>query len=102
MSGLRQAIVCYLQTSALRYSSKREHGKQSKSSLTPMIGDVTMFKDSKEKKVFGVIIEILKKNQVMVRCIRHKTATEIANHVRVLILLYKPTERNGDIPKMKS
>ena len=26
-SGLRQAIVCYLQTSALRFSSKRKHVK---------------------------------------------------------------------------
>ena len=101
-SGLRQAIVCYLQTSALRYSSKREHGKQSKSSLSPMIGDMVIFRDIEEKRIFGIIIEVLKKDQVMVRCIRHKSATEIAKHQRVLILLYRPSELNKDITKMKS
>ena len=51
-----------------------------------MIGDMVMFRDSDEKRIFGIITEILKKNQVMVRCIRHKSATEIAKHQRVLIL----------------
>ena len=51
---------------------------------------MVMFRDSEDKRLFGIITEILKKNQVMVRCIRHKSATEIAKHQRVLILLYRP------------
>ena len=102
-SGLRQAIVCYLQTSALRFSSKREHGKSSKPSLTPMIGDndMVLFCDIEDKRNIGVITKILKKNQVLVSCIRNKSATEIAKNQRLLILLYRPSEWNKDIPKMK-
>ena len=72
-SGLRQAIVCYLQSSA-----KREHGKSSKSSLSPMVGDMVLFCDSKDKRIFGIITEIMKKNQVLIRCIRNRSVTEIA------------------------
>ena len=46
-SGLRQAIVSFLQTAALRYSPQREHGKQSKNWLSHVVGDVTMVRDSK-------------------------------------------------------
>ena len=70
-SGLRQAIVCYLQSSALRFSAKREHGKSSKSSLSPMVGDMVLFRDSEDNRIFGIITEFLKKNQVLVRCIRN-------------------------------
>ena len=41
----------------------------SKSFLTPMLGDMVLFRDREDKRIFGIITEILKKNRVLVRCI---------------------------------
>ena len=55
-SGLRQAIVCYLQTSALRYRTWK------KIKIIPYANGrgCNNVQRQKGKKVFGVIIEILK------------------------------------------
>ena len=63
-----------------------------------MVGEMVLFPDSEDKRIFGIITEILKKNQVLIRCIRNRSVTEIAKHQRLLVL---PSKWNKDVPKMK-
>ena len=63
-----------------------------------MIGDIVLFKDSEKRKRFGIIVDILEKNQVTIRSVL-SVVTLRQFHVRVLILLYRPEEWANDIPK---
>ena len=67
--------------------------------LKPLVGDVVFFINSEKRKSFGVIVEILSdKNQVSIRS-KYQGSVQIRTvHVRVLTLLYRPSEWKNDIP----
>ena len=60
--------------------------------------DVVLFLDSDKKKQYGVILEICEKNQVMIRSVLYGSVTTRKFHIRVLTLLYRPQEWEGDFP----
>ena len=97
---LRESLISYLQDNGVRYQSEKSGNKQKKSygSLKPNVNDVILFHDSDHKKRFGVILEILEKNQVLIRSILAGSVIERKFHVRVLVLLYRPSEWKNDIP----
>ena len=97
---LKDALSQYLQDSGVRYADEKSGNNQKKcyKSLKPLVNDIVLFKDSEKKKRFGIIVEILLKNQVMIRSILNSVATLRQFHVRVLILLYRPQEWINDIP----
>ena len=63
------------------------------------VGDIVLFKDSEKRKRFGIIVEVLAKNQVTIRSVLNSVVTLRQFHVRVLILLYRPAEWAEDVPK---
>ena len=97
---LRESLISYLQDNGVRYQSEKSGNKQKKSysSLKPNVNDVILFLDSDHKKRFGVILEILEKNQVLIRSILAGSVIERKFHVRVLTLLFRPSEWRDDIP----
>ena len=97
---LKDALIQYLQDSGVRYHDEKSGNDQKKcfKPLKPMIGDIVLFKDSEKRKRFGIIVDILEKNQVTIRSILNSVATLRQFHVRVLILLYRPQEWTNDIP----
>ena len=98
---LKDALICYLQDSGIRYQSERSGNDQKKSftDLKAKVGDVVLFKDSEKRKRFGIIVEILEKNNVTIRSVLNSVVTLRQFHVRVLILLYRPEEWQQDLPK---
>ena len=97
---LRDALLSYLQESGVRYQSEKagDNQKKSYSTLKPLVHDVVLFLDSDKKKRFGVILEICEKNQVMIRSVLYGSVTTRKFHIRVLTLLYRPQEWEGDFP----
>jgi hypothetical protein len=97
---LRDALISYLQDTGVRYADERSGNNQKKcyKSLKPLVNDIVLFRDSEKKKRFGIIMEILLKNQVMIRSILNGIVTLRQFHIRVLVLLYRPQEWVNDIP----
>jgi hypothetical protein len=97
---LQNSLIDYLQETGVRYQSERAGNDQKKaySTVKPQINDVVMFKDSEKKSRFGVILQILDKNQVMIRSVLYGNVTERKFHVRVLTLLFRPSEWKDDFP----
>ena len=99
-SGLRMHSSAISRTMGVKYQSERGGNKQKKcyESLKPNIHDVVLFYDSDQRKRFGVVLEVLEKNQVLIRSILAGSVIERKFHVRVLVLLYRSSEWNNDVP----
>jgi len=97
---LQDRLIQYLQDAGIRYSNERKGGKQKPAlvELKPLVGDVVFFMNSEKRKSFGVIVEILNDNQVSIRTKYHGSIHLRSIHVRVLTLLYRPSEWVNDIP----
>ena len=97
---LQDRLIQFLQDAAIRYSPQKKGHDQKHAliELHPCVGDVVFFLNSEKKKCFGLIVAILKDNQVLVRRKYQGTITEQNLHVRVLTLIYRPSEWNHDIP----
>ena len=97
---LQNSLIDYLQETGVCYQNERAGNNQKKaySVIKPQTGDVVMFKDSERKSRFGVILQILDKNQVMIRSVLYGNTTERKFHVRVLTLLFRPSEWVQDFP----
>ena len=100
---LQQALLDYLQTNAIRYEKPRLGDKQKPTHgncLKPLVGDVVLYLDSNKVKRFGLIMEILAKNQVLLRSKLNNTQVDRPYHIRLISLLYRPSEWTGDISKL--
>jgi hypothetical protein len=97
---LRDTLISYLQDTGVRYANERSGNNQKRcyKSPKPLVNDIVLFRDSEKKKCFGVIKEILPKNQVMISSVLNGTVTTGQFHNRVLVLLYRPQEWENDIP----
>ena len=93
---LRNALIDYLQNAAVRYKSLRAGSRQSKPKelLSPMQGDIVLYKNSDKppQTRYGLILEILDKNQVTVKTKLFNCPTELPMHVSTLSLLFRPAE----------
>ena len=73
-----------------------KHGdKEDASSLLPKIGDFVVYKDGGKKIHFGVINQIMtgsQDNVVSLRVIKHGKMTHQSCHIRLLRLIYRPTD----------
>ena len=97
---LRNSLIQYLHDSGIRYVKERSgnHQKKPRETLKPQLNDIVMFNDSEDKKRFRVIIEIADKNQVIMRSVLYGSVIQRKFHIRVLILLFRPSEWHHDIP----
>jgi hypothetical protein len=97
---LQSSLLDYLQDSGVRYAKERSGNDQKRchNTLKPAQNDIVMYNDSEKKKRFGIIIEILIKNQVMLRSVLYGKVVTRKFHIRLLVLLYRPSEWNHDIP----
>ena len=68
--------------------------KQSSQLLMTLVNDVIIFKDSKDHIRFGLILEILEQNTVKVRVISRGKVKEEVYHIRLLKLVYRPSNKN--------
>ena len=93
---LRNALISYLQNAAVRYKSLRAGSRQTrpKEMLSPMEGDIVLYKNSDKppQTRYGLILEILGKNQVTVKTQLFGKATELPMHISTLSLLFRPAE----------
>jgi hypothetical protein len=97
---LQSALIDYLQEAGVRYSKETAGNKQKKaySSVSPQVSDVVLFKDSDKKSRFGVIVQLCSQNQVLIRSVLNRVVTERKFHIRVLTLLFRPSEWIHDFP----
>ena len=97
---LRDALLSYLQESGVRYQNEKagDNQKKSYSTLKPLLHDIVLYLDSDKKKRFGIILELCEKNQVIIRSVLYGSTTTRKFHIRVLTLLYRPQEWEGDFP----
>ena len=89
-----------MQDAGIRYSNEMKGCKQKPAlvELKPLVGDVVFLINSEKRKSFGVIVEILNDNQVSIRS-KYQGSIQLRSvHVRVLTLLYRPSEWVNDIP----
>ena len=91
---LRNALIDYLQNAAVRYKSFRAGSRQTKPKelLSPMQGNIVLYKNSEKQTRYGLILEILDKNQVKVMTQLFNCPTELPMHVSTLALLFHPAE----------
>ena len=100
---LQQALLDYLQTNAIRYEKPRLGDKQKPTfgnNLKPQVGDLVLYLDSAKVKRFGLVLEMLLKNQVMIRSKLNNIQVDRPYHIRLLSLLYRPSEWAQDISKL--
>jgi hypothetical protein len=97
---LQNSLIDYLQETGVRYQSERAGNNQKKaySTVKPQISDVVLFKDSEKKSRFGVIVQVCSHNQVFIRSVLNRIVTERKFHIRVLTLLFRPSEWKNDFP----
>ena len=62
------------------------------------MNDVVLFLNCEEKKTFGIIVQLLEKNQCLVRTTLYGKVVDRALHLRVLYLLFRPSEWNQGFP----
>ena len=100
---LQQVLLDYLQTNAFRYEKPRLGDKQKPTfgnNLKPLVGDIVLYFDSAKVKRFGLVLEILLQNQVMIRSKLNNVQVDRPYHIRLLSLLYRPSEWAQDISKL--
>ena len=100
---LQQVLLDYLQTNAVRYEKPRLGDKQKPTfgnNLKPLVGDIVLYLDSAKVKRFGLVLEILLQNQVMIRSKLNNVQVDRPYHIRLLSLLYRPSEWAQDISKL--
>ena len=80
----------------MAYEDVRTGGgsKQDSTGITPMIGDVVVFKDSKQNLRFGLILEILESNTVKLKTILRGKGNEDVCHTRLLKLIYRTSNQD--------
>ena len=91
---LRNSLISYLQSAAIRFSPLRAGNKQTKprEALTPQVGDVVLYLNSEAVTRYGLITQILERNQVMVKTQLYNNPIDLPMHIRKLTLLFRPTE----------
>jgi hypothetical protein len=62
------------------------------------VNDIVLFKDSEKRSRFGVILQLCSQNQVIIRSVLNRVPIERKFHIRVLTLLFRPSEWVHDIP----
>ena len=99
---LRNALISYLQDAAVRFKILRAGSRQSKPRelLSPKKGDIVLYKnsDSPPQTRYGLIQEVLKKNQVTVKTQLFGKAVELKMHISTLSLLFRATEWEHGLP----
>ena len=94
--ALRNALISYLQDSAVRFKILRAGSRQSnpKELLSPKVGDVVLYKnsDTPPQTRYGLIQEVLKKNQVVVKSQLFGKPADLKMHIRTISLLFRPAE----------
>ena len=102
--ALRNALISYLQDSAVRFKTLRAGSRQStpKELLYPMIGDVVLYKnsDTPPQTRYGLIKEVLKKNQVVVKTQLFGKPADLKMHISTISLLFRPAEWQHSLPVM--
>ena len=91
---LRNSLISYLQAAAIRFSPLREGNKQTKprERLSPQIDDVVLYHNSEAVVRYGLITQLLGRNQVMVKTQLYNNPIDLPMHIRTLTLLFRPTE----------
>ena len=91
---LRNLLISYLQGAAIRFSLFREGNKQTKprERLSPQIDDVVLYFNSEAVVRYGLITQLLGRNQVMVKTQLYNNPIDLPMHIRMLTLLFRPTE----------
>ena len=99
---LRNALISYLQDAAVRFKILRAGSRQSKPRelLCPKEGDIVLYKnsDSPPQTRYGLIQEVLKKNQVIVKSQLFGKSVELKMHISTISLLFRPTEWKHGLP----
>lgn len=97
---LQNTIIRHLQSSAVRYQKPKvgNDSKEKRFSIIPELNDVVLFSNSEEKKTFGIKVQLLEKNQCLVRTTLYGKVVDRALHFRVLYLLFRPSEWNQGFP----
>ena len=94
------ALISYLQNAAVRFKILRAGSRQTrpKELLSPREGDIILYKNSDKppQTRYGLILEILGKNQVKTPLFGK--ATELPMHISTLSLLFRPTEWAHGLP----
>ena len=96
--SFQEALLSYLQSSTLAYQDTRITGpfkpRNSEIFLQPLVNDIVIYKDSKEKIRFGKITEVLSNNTVKLLCLQFNKPILQDFHIKTLKLLHRPTEWN--------
>ena len=97
---LQSSLLSYLQSEGIRYSTVMgDKSKPDMHNLKPMVEDIVLFNTSDNTIRFAMIVEILPKNQVMVKQLHNRVLTTVKKHVRNLRLLFRRSEwSKGGIP----
>ena len=99
--ALQSALLDYLQKEGIKYPTRQgDNSKNDIQNLTPLVDDIIIYQTSEKRCRFGVIVEILPKNMVIIRTTRNGVIENVSKHLRLLKLLYRSSEwlKNG-IPK---
>ena len=101
---LRNALISYLQDSAVRFKTLRAGSRQSspRELLSPMIGDVVLYKnsDTPPQTRYGLVQEVLRKNQVLVKSQLLGKPADLKMHISTISLLFRPAEWQHSLPVM--
>ena len=96
--SFQEALLSFLQSSALAYQDPRITGpfkpRNSEIFLQPLVNDIVIYIDSREKIRFGKITEVLSNNTVRLLCLQFNKPILQDFHIRTLKLLHRPTEWN--------
>ena len=103
--AFEENLLTYLQSTSTAYQDTRAKNSRNiraiEKELKPLVGDVVIYLDSKDNKKFGVITSVDSLQLVTIKCLHHKTQIEKQIHIRLLSLLFRPTEWNSGIPVAK-
>ena len=88
--ALQSALLDYLKKEGIKYPTRQgDNSKNYIQNLTPLVDDIIIYQTSEKRCRFGVIVEILEKNLVIIRTTHNGVIDNVPNYVRLLKLLYR-------------
>jgi hypothetical protein len=91
--ALQSALLDYLQKEGVKYPTRQgDNSKNDIQHLTPLVDDIIIYQTSEKRCRFGVIVQILPNNMVIVRTSRNSVLENLSKHLRLLKLIFRKSE----------